>query len=109
MTVGTPEAERAHIALGHAVHPAAFDRLFELWPQASITVRHGRGRHDGVDLKITYVNIAKQRDPVPTAATPVALGSARCRLDCDNWNRRTGVALAFNRALEHVKEMATKE
>lgn len=95
--------------LGNAVHPRAVDRLFELWPEADVAVRHGDDRHDGVELKVTRVNIAKKRDPVPTAATPLALGDARCRLDCDSWDRRHGISLAFRRALQEVRRMAERE
>lgn len=92
--------ERVERTLGKAVHPRAIDRLFELWPHAEVEVKHSDGRHDGVNLKITHVNIRKL--PRGNAPNEQTFGRAYCRLDCDQWSRRRGISLAFNRAMHGI-------
>lgn len=91
---------KAERVLGKAVHQAAIDRLFEIWPSAEVEVKHSDGRHDGVDLKITHINIFMA--PRGNAPNESVFGRARCRLDDDQWDRKVGIKLAFNRALKAI-------
>lgn len=92
--------QMAEKVLGKGPHPAAIRRLFELWPEARVSIRYTDRRYDGVDSKVTTVVIAASPT---TPATEAVYAEARCRLDCDTWNRRHGIRLAFNRALKLVK------
>jgi hypothetical protein len=94
--------------LGRAVHPKAIDRLLELWPEAYVEVTHYSARHDGVPLRCTRVHIWSGPSPTRTnserpTGSERRTGTARCRLDCDVWDRRRGIDLAFRRALKKVK------
>jgi hypothetical protein len=103
----SPQRQRAELVLGNAVHPAALDRLFELWPTAHVVVRHSLQFNDGVPIKVTHIEVW---DRPPGEAGPYPeLGIAKCRLDVDSWERRRGIGLAFKRALLRVKSRAIEE
>lgn len=93
---------RAEKVLGKGVHPAAVERLFELWPEAEVGVRHFAQRgDDGIPLRTTRVEIWNKPMRSPGAYPVTAYAS--CRTDTDQWNRRFGIDLAFRRALRSVK------
>lgn len=101
----TPRALAAR-KLGKAVHPAALDRLFELYPEAVVGVQHrhepapGRLQTQKMDCHhecrqhITVVAIEYQK-------SYATFGHAFCHPD-DNWDRRKGIEIAFRRALKEV-------
>lgn len=98
----TPSArDRVEKVLGKAVHPLAIDRLLVLWPDVHVEVTHSDGYHDGVRSKVTRVSLF-DRDPNGPEVGEQATGEARCRLDHDNWVKRRGITLAFNRAMKQV-------
>lgn len=110
MTTMVPTTEKTSDAqnlaarvLGKAVDPRGLSRLFDLWPDAVVWVRHFNSRHDGVDLKCTRVTIEEFADG--RAMRGFVLAQAYCRLDRDVWNRRRGIGLAFRRALLRVKRL----
>lgn len=87
--------------LGASAHPLAISRLIELWPDVHVEVTHSDGYHDGVRSKVTRVSLF-DRDPNGPEIGEQATGEARCRLDHDNWVKRRGITLAFNRAMTQV-------
>lgn len=87
--------ERAHRVLGRAVHTKAIRRLFELWPQADVSVVYSR--YDG--RRTTVVEIKPY--PEATDWAGIARGEAHCD-QADQFVRRVGIDLAFRRALRKV-------
>jgi hypothetical protein len=87
--------ERARRVLGHAVHTKALQRLFELWPEAEVSVVYGR--YDG--RRTTVVRI--RHNPGATFVGGEARGEAHCD-QSDQFVRRVGIDLAFRRALRKV-------
>lgn len=99
--------EKAAMALGSAVHPAALDRLFELCPEAVVRVRHQSlgvlgatwyERANGAVVPYAFRTTVVQID---LARGDVVYGRARCHPE-DNYDRRKGIELAFRRALKRV-------
>lgn len=106
-----PAAEaRNRKVLGRAIHPQALARVHDFWPDAYITVRH------------TYERLPDDREPQRMDSTPTLTrqittvtirprkgdalyisGTAECHPH-DQWVRRDGVRLAFNRALERLRK-----
>ncbi len=106
-------AKAAH-TLGRAVHRDALARLFELHPKAVVHVEHkalarplpwGSRRMGRMNYatpeRITLIQI----DLDGTMRT-VAYGKAKCHPE-DNFNRRTGIELAFRRALADARGRTT--
>lgn len=98
--------ERAERVLGKAVHPQALDRLFEIWPEAIVTVKHdevprGVGPDFGARLWLrrTVVDILQRKGAEKT--TGHVARNAYCH-SSDQFNRKTGINLAFRRALREV-------
>ena len=94
--------------LGGAVHRKAIDRLFELWPEASIHVARYTASNDGVPLKVTVVEVYRFNPEDNREGMATVYGRARCRLDTDTFNRHYGLDLAFRRALREAKRAARK-
>lgn len=96
---------RIQRVLGSGVHPKAITRLLELWPRATVSVRHGMLRPDGRRLTTVTVTIN------PCVAERVKMfgftGGIVCRhATCakgDQFSRRYGIKLAFERCLREVK------
>lgn len=107
-----PPRQLAARVLGKAVHPFAVNRLFELWPEAQVAVRHGETRHDGADLRFTEVEIwegERTAGTDPGSWAGVNTRHVTRRATChpaDPFDRRTGIRLAFDRCLrEAVRRM----
>lgn len=94
------EVERAQRVLGKAVHPAAIDRLYELWPEAQVYVQHEPNSGPpakAAGKRYTIVSIVRT-----SAGLVEVKGEAICAQD-DQWNRKRGIELAFRRALDEVR------
>jgi hypothetical protein len=74
--------------LGKAVHERAIQRLHELWPEAKVEVKHYESR--ATRVTITY-------------GAKGVHGCCRCYFK-DRYDRKTGVRIAFRRALQKVRE-----
>lgn len=82
--------------LGNAVHRGALKRLFELWPEAKVEVKHYRYRYgEQVRPKATRVTIVYGARGVH--------GHSECGHG-DQFSRKTGIQIAFRRALQKVRE-----
>jgi hypothetical protein len=97
---------RARRVLGKAVHPDAVSRLFELWPQARVFVKHTIMEltpeevfKGGTRRIATMVWIVKYPDDPDS---PRVMGIA-IKHPNDHWDRRRGIELAFRRALGLVR------
>jgi hypothetical protein len=98
--------------LGKAVHPLALVRLHELWPQARVFVRHHwteptpeESLEGSTGRRITVVWIVKHPDDPDSPHR----GGRAFKHPSDPWDRRRGIALAFNRALKDVSRDAKLE
>lgn len=111
-------AKAAH-TLGCAVHRGALERLYELFPEATVTVEHetmrvplasdtpirmdgprDRAQHSTrvwIDLEGDWQPGCGRRRP-----GHAIFADAVCHPD-DNFDRRKGIELAFRRALEHAR------
>lgn len=102
--------EKAGHVLGKAVHPAALDRLYEIWPNAFVEVLHERIADDTkpwrmdqsiptkrVTEVVIYATGFHEGLPMPEART----GRAVCHPN-DNFERRQGIKMAFDRAFKQV-------
>lgn len=94
--------DRLRRALGSAVHSGAVKRLLELWPDASLEVRHFDSRYDGEPLRVTEIDIWDCRPDMEQAGRRSVRGRAECMVAYDQWDRRRGIDLAFRRALRRV-------
>lgn len=83
--------------LGAAVHPRAIGRLVELWPRAYVEVHHYPPRGQ------TVVRIYNRKPVEGDAGNGLEEASreAACS-DDDQFSRKTGIRLAFGRALKAV-------
>lgn len=106
----------AERVLGKAVHPAAIERLFEVWPKAQVEVRHSYfmgSRPSGrrVELRRTVVEIWEgEKNPILLPAVyPInhrhVTRSAVCHPE-DTFDRRVGIRLAFDRCLREAVRRA---
>jgi|SRR6185437_3962327 len=115
--------------VGGAVHHAAIQRLVDMYPMAQVKVEHTSDSYDGMYRRITVVTIAyepgefKDRtdyDDIFTGSWP--RGMARCLVKrrlpqtpweqrhnkprkfeyIDQFDRKRGIKIAFNRALKTV-------
>lgn len=101
-----PEAAlRNQAVLGKAVHRDALIRLHQLWPHAKAFVRHDweeptpeEALEGKTGRRKTAVVIIRYPDDPDSV---YAAGQAIKHPD-DTWDRRRGIALAFNRALKQV-------
>lgn len=110
--------EHAGRVVGKAVHPAALDRLFELYPDVKIDVRH---EHDALrdsrrpfrpdDHHRVYRVITRVTfwlDGERRASARYVWAKATCH-PYDNWDRRAGIKLAFDRALAAARHTHQRE
>lgn len=86
--------EKAKSALGKAVHPAALNRLFELYPEAIVRVRHNVTWHHGRQT-VVYI----QWKPDNELCTKY--GAVTCHSD-DQYVKRVGIDKAFRQALKKL-------
>lgn len=108
----SPRALAARI-LGYAVHPYAVDRLFEVWPEAQVEVRHDRVwrgipfKGNRRQLRRTVVEIwegEKNPKPLPKGQKPNhrhVTRQAICAAE-DTFERAKGIDIAFRRALREA-------
>lgn len=118
--IGTPEAqelanERSEAALtfakrvlGKAVHPAAIERLFDVWPEAQVEVWHDwvwrtdPFTQERRQTRRTVVEIWEgERNPVNPSHTRRVQREALVHPD-DNFERKTGIRVAFDRCLREA-------
>lgn len=99
--------------LGKAVHPEAINRLFEVWPEAQVEVRHDRtwrgipftGKR--VQLRRTTVEVWEgEKNPIPLPKDQAAnyrhiTREAVCHPD-DTFRRSDGIRIAFDRCLREA-------
>lgn len=97
---------RAEQVLGKGVHPAAVERLFEVWPEAQVAVAHERElrAHSYTYVEVWIGNKSARDKPHGLHVTR----NAKCHPD-DQFNRRTGVRIAFDRCLREVVRRAEPE
>lgn len=101
--------ERNARVLGKAVHPAALDRLHELFPEARCSVEH---EATPVELPHGTQRMSRRFYQRPSHETRVFIdldgdrrpggaifGTATCHHE-DNFDRGKGIELAFRRALD---------
>jgi hypothetical protein len=100
---------RNRAVLGRAVHPAALDRLHELFPEARVNVEH---EAHPVELLKGSMKMSRRFYQRPSHETRVFIdldgdkrpggtifGTATCHHE-DNFDRRKGITLAYRRALD---------
>lgn len=111
------EYNRQHAGrvVGKAVHPGALDRLFELYPDVKIDVRHDvelyyTGRHmDDLSqdarrtTRVTFWLTGRRG-----STERYVFADAKCHPN-DNWDRRAGIKLAFDRALAAARKTHRQE
>jgi hypothetical protein len=110
--------EKSERALGKAVHPAAIQRLYEIFPDAEVQVLHGSSPHpllpDGVtwgDLDVRPVRRFSEEEPryrwtTVTVSTPDGdvLANTVSFYPPVQFSRRRGVSFAFRRLLKDICE-----
>lgn len=117
--VNSPKAHNRR-ALGRAVHPAALDRLHELFPDATVTVEHviyrvplapdapvrmGGPRDRRQHATRVWIDLEGDWQPNQGVSRPSSsiYADASCHPD-DNFDRRKGIELAFRRALDVARQ-----
>jgi len=88
--------ELADRVLGKAVHPAAVDRLFAVWPEAIVEVTHSPAT---MEPRFTVVSIKRDAEAAKTDGHVTR--EATCS-SLDQFDRRAGIRIAFDRCLREA-------
>lgn len=96
--------EKSERALGRAAHPAAIQRLYEIVPDAEVSVVHG----EGIDTRSTGRRFSQA--PLKTRYTTVTVSTPGGDLVADTawfyrpvqFDRRQGIKFAFARVLKGI-------